>query len=204
MLCAPAAVTSCTPTVTVTHFGFERGRLRLYVARAALNENDHLPGSPGVVPKVLLLGLGNDILTDDAIGLEVAQRLRDKLSDHPGIDIRGTTEMGLALLDFITGYSAVVIVDSIQTGKAAPGSVHELDAGALQQLTGRTPHFVGVSETLALGRELGLAMPEQVKIFAVEVEDPFTLGTELSPALQAALPAIVDRVCAALELMLKS
>ena len=144
--------------------------------------------------RVLLLGLGNDILTDDAVGLAVVQRLQEKLADHPIIDVRQTTEMGLALLDFITGYSAVVIVDSIQTGGAAPGTLHELDAGALQQLTGRTPHFVGVGETLALGRQLGLPMPEQVSIFAVEVEDPFTLGTKLSPALDEALPGIVQRV----------
>jgi hydrogenase maturation protease len=107
--------------------------------------------------------------------------------------------MGLALLDYITGYSTVVIVDSIQTGKAPPGFLHELDAAALTQLTGRTPHFVGVSETLALGRHLGLAMPEQVKIFAIEVEDPFTLGTALTPALQAALPGLVARIRSALQ-----
>jgi hydrogenase maturation protease len=110
--------------------------------------------------------------------------------------------MGLALLDFITGYRAVVIVDSIQTGKAAPGSIHELDAAALNHLTGRTPHFVGVSETLALGRQLGLVMPEQVRIFAIEVEDPFTLGTSLTPALQAALPGIVSRIRAAVQRLL--
>ena len=152
---------------------------------------------------ILLLGLGNDILTDDAVGLHVVRQLQSALAGHPAIDVRETTEMGLALLDFITGYATVVIVDAIQTGRAAPGFLHELDAGALQQLTGRTPHFVGVSETLALGRQLGLAMPAQVKIFAVEVEDPFTLGTAMTPALQAALPGIVDRVrCALLASLL--
>jgi hydrogenase maturation protease len=85
-------------------------------------------------------------------------------------------------------------VDSIQTGKAPPGFLHELDATALTQLTGRTPHFLGVSETLTLGRKLGLPMPEQVRIFAIEVEDPFTLGTGLTPSLQAALPGIVARI----------
>jgi hydrogenase maturation protease len=89
-------------------------------------------------------------------------------------------------------------VDSIQTGREAPGLVHELEAVALTQLTGRTPHFLGVSETLALGRRLGLAMPERVKIFAIEVEDPFTLGTALGPALEAALPGIVERIAAVL------
>ena len=153
---------------------------------------------PDTKKKVLLLGLGNDILTDDAIGLHVVRRLQGQLAGYPAIDIRETTEMGLALLDYIVGYSAVVIVDSIQTGREAPGFVHELDTAALSQLTGRTPHFLGVSETLALGRQLGLAMPERVKIFAVEVEDPFTLGTALGPALEAALPRILERIAAAL------
>jgi hydrogenase maturation protease len=158
------------------------------------------PASPA--SRLLLLGLGNDILTDDAVGLHVVHELQRDLADHPSIDCRETTEMGLALLDFITGYRAVAIVDSIQTGKEAPGFLHELDAPALNQLTGRTPHFVGVSETLALGKHLGLAMPEQVRIFAIEVEDPFTLGTILTPALQAALPGIVARIRTALQPLL--
>ena len=158
------------------------------------------PASPA--SRLLLLGRGNDILTDDAVGLHVVQALRHELGAHPGIDIYETTEMGLALLDFITGYRTVVIVDSIQTGKVAPGCLHELDAAGLNQLTGRTPHFVGVGETLALGRHLGLAMPEQVRIFAIEVEDPFTLGTVLTPALQAALPGIVQRLSAVLPTLM--
>jgi hydrogenase maturation protease len=153
-------------------------------------------------PRLLLLGLGNDILTDDAVGLHVVHELQRELAGHPAIDFRETTEMGLALLDFITDYRAVAIVDSIQTGKAAPGFLHELDATALNQLTGRTPHFVGVSETLALGKQLGLAMPEQVRVFAIEVANPFTLGTALTPALQAALPGIIARIRTALQHLL--
>jgi hydrogenase maturation protease len=144
--------------------------------------------------KVLLLGLGNDILTDDAIGLNVVRRLRDELADDDCIDVRETMEMGLALLDFMVGYRAVVIVDSIQTGQGPPGTIHEVDAAGLSHLAGRTPHFLGVGDTLALGRRLGLAMPDEVRIIAVEVEDPFTLGTQMTPALQAAVPAVLDRV----------
>ena len=158
--------------------------------------------APSQAPHLLVLGLGNDILTDDAIGLHVVHELQRVLAGHPAIDFRETTEMGLALLDFITGYRAVAIVDSIQTGKEAPGFLHELDATALNQLTGRTPHFVGVSETLAVGKQLGLAMPEQVRVFAIEVEDPFTLGTALTPTLQAALPGIVARIRTALQPLL--
>ncbi len=149
--------------------------------------------------RTLLLGLGNDILTDDAVGLVVVRQLQRTLAANPSIDVRETAEMGLALLDFITGYSVVVIVDSIQTGQAPPGFVHELEAASLKQLTGRTPHFLGVGETLALGRELGLPMPETVKIFAIEVQDPLTLGTQLTEALAAALPGISERISAAVR-----
>jgi hydrogenase maturation protease len=103
------------------------------------------------------------------------------------------------LLDFLTGYGTVVIVDSIQTGQAPPGSLYELNAASLKQLTGGAPHFLGVGETLALGRLLELPMPSEVRIYAVEVEDPFTLGTQLTPALQAALPGIVGRIAAAVR-----
>ena len=171
--------------------------------RTAVNESLTSSESPAPARPLLLLGLGNDILTDDAVGLFVVRELQSELAAHPSIDIRETTEMGLALLDFITGYRTVVIVDSIQTGKAPPGFLHELDASALNQLTGRTPHFVGVGETLALGRQLGLAMPEQVTIFAIEVEDPFTLGTAMTPVLQSALPGIVQRIAVALQTLVQ-
>jgi len=143
---------------------------------------------------VVVPAIAAAVLVGLAVGLHVVHELQRELAEHPALDIRETTEMGLALLDFITGYRTVVIVESIQTGKASPGFLHQLDASALHELTGRTPHFVGVSETLALGQKLGLAMPTLVRIFAIEVEDPFTLGTELTPALQAALPGIVQRI----------
>lgn len=151
---------------------------------------------PDVV-KTLVLGLGNDLLTDDAIGLLVTREVARRLAGDPAVDVRETTEMGLALLDFLVGYERVILVDSIQTGRCPPGTIHDLSPAGLKQLTGRTPHFLGIGETLALGRQLGLAMPRQLRILAVEVGDPFTLGTELTPPLQRALPSIVEVVLAA-------
>jgi hydrogenase maturation protease len=144
--------------------------------------------------KVLILGLGNDILTDDAVGLHVVRELRRRLADEPEIAVEETCEMGLALLDYFVGRHAVIIVDSIQTGRVPPGTIHEVDANELKQLTGHTPHFMGVGETLALGHRLGLTMPERVEIFAIEVGDPFTLGTEMTVAVAGAVPEVLRRL----------
>lgn len=143
---------------------------------------------------VLVLGLGNELLSDDAVGLQVVRALAQAGPGSAGVDLRETSEMGLALLDWLVGYRAAILVDSIQTGKAPPGTVHELEPIELGQLTGRTPHFLGVAETLALGRQLGLPMPEQIRIIAVEVADPFTLGTSMTPAVQQAVPEAARRV----------
>ncbi len=155
------------------------------------------------INEILVLGLGNDILTDDAIGLNVVRQLRTDLADCEGVEVEETMEMGLALLDFMVGYREVIIVDSIQTGKVAPGTIQQVNVNDLACQTQRTPHFLGVGETLALGRLLGLQMPEQVTIFGVEVEDPFTLGTEMTTTLQGALSSVVAAVSDAVQSRLK-
>ncbi|MBN2506532.1 MAG: hydrogenase maturation protease [Verrucomicrobia bacterium] len=146
---------------------------------------------------LLVLGLGNDILTDDAVGLHAARHLARHFDGSHEVHVLETMEMGLALLDFMAGYRNVILVDAIQTGTAPPGTVHEIDPDTVPRLAGRTPHFLGVGETLALGRLLGLPMPERVRIFAVEVADPFTLGTQMTEPLQRALPAVIAAVTAA-------
>jgi len=143
---------------------------------------------------VLVLGLGNDVLTDDAVGLRVAREVRARLEDDARVEVVDCCEMGLGLLDYITGHADLVVVDSVLTGKAPAGTVHEVGERDLPTLPGMSPHFLGVGEILVLGRKLGQPMPERVKIFAIEVADPNTLGEELSPALQACLEPIIARV----------
>jgi hydrogenase maturation protease len=144
--------------------------------------------------KVLVLGLGNDILTDDAVGLHIVQAVGERLAGEPEIEVKGTTEMGLALLDEIANRESVVLVDSVQTGAAPPGHIHELGPEALSGVLTTAPHFLGVGETLALGKMLGLTMPRAVRIFAIEVADPYTLGTKMTPAVERAVAEAVDRV----------
>jgi hydrogenase maturation protease len=145
---------------------------------------------------VLVLGLGNDLLGDDAVGLHVARAVRARLAGLPGCAVRETMEMGLALLDEIVGSEHLLLVDSIETGKAPPGHVHEFDADSLAGRRIGAPHFVGIVETLALGTALGLAMPRDVRVFAIEVKDAYTLSVTLSPGVQASVGAAADRICA--------
>ena len=152
------------------------------------------PPSSFSTRRILVLGLGNNILSDDGVGLCVVRQVRQQLQDKKGIEVRETSEMGLSLLDFVAGFDDLILVDAIQTNQAAPGFVHEMDGADLKILPGGSPHFLGVGEMLALGRQLGLPVPSRVKVLAIEVEDPFTLATNLTSAVQEALPSIIERV----------
>jgi hydrogenase maturation protease len=143
--------------------------------------------------RVLLLGLGNDLLCDDAVGLRVAAAIAER-GPVRGLEVVATTEMGLSLLDLLVGFDRVVIVDSVRTSAMCPGCVREFDEQSLAALRSISPHFAGVGEMLSLGRALGMKMPASTTILAVEVADPLTVSTRMTPALEAALPGIIERV----------
>lgn len=157
------------------------------------------PGASDAPKRRLVVGLGNDILTDDAVGLRIVRQLRTQLPESPSFQVRELCEMGLSLLDEIVGFDEVVLVDAVQTGEASPGFLHEVDANELKLLPTRLPHRFGIGEVLALGRQLGLAVPSRVRVLAVEVADPFTVATEMTCALTQALPRLVQQVVAALS-----
>jgi hydrogenase maturation protease len=151
---------------------------------------------PALPPRVLVLGLGNDILTDDAVGLRIAEGVRASVADMPDIEVKATMEMGLTLLDEIADRECIVLIDSVQTCEAAPGTIHEIDSLELSRVLTTAPHFLGIGETLALGKMLGLDMPRHTRIFAIEVADPYTLGSAMTPAVEAAVAPAIERAAA--------
>jgi len=142
--------------------------------------------------KTLLLGMGNPILTDDAVGVLVVRELRRNLEGAPDLTIvEECSAGGLNILDVIAGYDRLIVVDSIRTGLAAPGSWRRFDGAALADtLHLSSVHDVNFATALALGRQNGMRLPpdDEIHIFAIEVQDNATFGESLTPAVEAALP----------------
>jgi hydrogenase maturation protease len=146
--------------------------------------------------RTLIFGLGNPILTDDAIGWEVARRVYDALADPDSV-LAQEAIAGLECLDLISGYDKVIIIDAIQTKGGQVGNVYKLsldDLKATARLS--SPHDVDLGLACQLGQALNVPMPAEIKIYAVEVADPYSFGEELSPPLKEALPNIVSTIIA--------
>ena len=87
-----------------------------------------------------------------------------------------------------------MLLDAIQTGQVAAGFVHQFDLAELKVIPVCSPHFLGIGEVLGLGRELGLKVPNRVRVFAVEVQDPFTVSQRMTAALEEMMPRLVREV----------
>lgn len=160
---------------------------------------------PAMTTRLRVLCLGNELLADDAFGHVVADRLVCELSknageESPGATARADIEViksslaGLGLLDELTGAPRLIVIDSVQTGNAPPGTLHILHEDDLKTPAGPSPHYFGIFESLGLARRLGLPAPEEVIILAVETADCTTLGGNMHPAVLAAIPNVVQRV----------
>jgi len=145
--------------------------------------------------RILVLGLGNDLMADDAIGHLAVRELAPRLAGRA--TVAATPLHGLALLDEMTGYDAAVVLDAACTGRHPVGEVHEIDPASLKRVAAPTPHFAGLPEMLDFAERLALDFPRRVRIVVVEVLDACTIGGSMTPAVRRALPELCARVEAA-------
>ena len=142
-------------------------------------------------PRILVLGLGNDILGDDAVGLLAARRLRALLPES--VDVVESGGSGLDLLDVLEGYDRAILLDAILTGKHPPGTILEFSAEDFKKDDCPSPHYAGLPTVIQLAESLGIRFPSIFQIVAVEVENPYEVLEGLSQPVETALPAIIER-----------
>ena len=145
--------------------------------------------------RTLILGMGNPIISDDSVGIRVAERLEERLRGREDVTVISTSTSGLTLVDLISGYDRVVVVDSIQTQGGKPGTIYRLSPDSFDQAQhAATLHGVGLLGALALGKSLELDMPGEVVLFAIEAQDIVTFGEQCTPEVEAAIPLAEDMV----------
>lgn len=149
--------------------------------------------------KILVLGLGNPILTDDGVGIEVVRALKPRV-DNPQVTLHESSLGGLNLLDILVGYDRAIIVDAIQTRDGTTGEVYHLRSDDFEPcLHVSCAHDVDFATVLELGRMMGLRLPRDIAIVAVEVQDVTTFGEKCTPVVQVAVNTAVDMVLRELE-----
>jgi hydrogenase maturation protease len=140
---------------------------------------------------IVVLGVGNTLLTDDGVGVRVVQALAEDAAEsgdaRPIIYHDGGT-IGLALLPLIEDAHSVILVDAANFGGAL-GEVRRFEGEAMDALLRAkrsTPHEIAVSDLIQTAELIG-AKPPRRALVAIQVGD-VTLGAEPQPVVKAAEP----------------
>jgi hydrogenase maturation protease len=138
----------------------------------------------------LVIGVGNALRGDDAAGLQVARRLREREFENTH-ESSGETA---SLMELWQGVDAVLLADAAQSG-AEPGTVTRLDVSTRplpSAFLHCSTHAFGVAEAVELSRSLG-SLPPRVIVFGIEGKN-FEHGAPLSPEVETGVRKAVEMI----------
>ena len=144
--------------------------------------------------KTLVLGIGNDILTDDGIGPKIINDLKI-LERSPELIFESTTLGGLEILEIIKDYERVIIIDAIRTQDGQPGKIYFFTPADFKEtLHLSNLHDINFLTALELGKKLGIPMPEEIHIIAIEILEDQVFGTSFTPVIEEKYYKIMQSV----------
>ncbi|SDW88672.1 HyaD/HybD family hydrogenase maturation endopeptidase [Thiocapsa roseopersicina] len=150
-------------------------------------------------PTTLILGLGNVLMTDEAVGAEVVRQLEQESDpDAPLVFIDGGT-LSFTLALPIGDCPRLIVVDAAAMGEP-PGSVRVFEGEAMDRqlsVNAKTVHEVSLSDLMDIAR-LTDTLP--LKRALIGIEPGFVgWGDRLTPAVEAAIPDAIARIRSLLD-----
>ncbi|MCG2826944.1 MAG: hydrogenase maturation protease [Thermoplasmatales archaeon] len=139
----------------------------------------------------LILGIGNPVLGDDAVGIIVANKVKEK--NLKNVDVETANTIGLEIINIISDYDRVFVVDAIKTGNGKAGEIHKFGSENLRQTMRHSVHDIDLSTMLKTGEKLGIKMPEII-IYGVEVDNIDRFKEGLSKDVEVAVPTLVEKI----------
>lgn len=144
--------------------------------------------------KTLILGLGNEILSDDGIGPKLITDLSRMIVD-PDLHFKVTTCGGLEIMESIPDFERVIFIDAIRTRNGNPGDVYYFIPSDFRE-TGNLSsiHDVNFLTALKLGNILEMNLPSDLHIIAVEIIEDLVFSEQLTPVLNEKYPRVLEEV----------
>ncbi len=147
---------------------------------------------------IVLLGVGNILLTDEGLGIHVVNELRRNYTFTPAITIIDGGTMGMELLSYMRGMKKLLLVDAI-SGEGKPGTIYEFVHDELEDYFTEhiSVHEVGMQDILRI-RAIQEDPLEDAVVVGVEPET-LDVGFEPSSVVQQSLPEVKERVLSVLK-----
>jgi hydrogenase maturation protease len=142
---------------------------------------------------ILVLGLGNTIMTDDGFGVKAVTTLSSRYRYEGPVKLLDGGTLGLDLLPQLENIEKLLIVDALDM-RAQPGEVFRIEGEDVPRAFASklSVHQMGLQDLLAVA-ELQGHVPQELVVWGVQPEC-IEMGTELTDVVAAALPTVVDHL----------
>lgn len=142
---------------------------------------------------ILVLGVGNLLLTDEGIGVRTVEALLEDYHFPPEVEVVDGGTAGMELLEIIANKKQLILIDAVNTG-AAPGTLVSLEGEEVPALFRNriSPHQLGISDLLGVMLLTG-ETPECFTLFGV-VPYSMETGVELSDGMKPLKTKLVEKV----------
>ncbi|KFN19559.1 HyaD/HybD family hydrogenase maturation endopeptidase [Aeromonas bestiarum] len=141
----------------------------------------------------LILGVGNLLLSDEAVGVRLVEALGREYRFAPGIELLDGGTAGMELLDAMASRDHIILADAVRSGNP-PGTVVTLQGEEIPTLFGRkiSPHQLGLADVLSALHMTGES-PKRLTLIGVEPES-LEPRIGLTPVVVAAMGEAKDRI----------
>ena len=143
---------------------------------------------------VVVIGLGNLLLSDEGIGIHLIRKLSEHQDKFPSVEFIDAGTGGMTVLHLIANRKKAVIIDCVKMGKK-PGAIKQFepaDVQTVKKMTHFSLHEADILRIIELSRQLG-ECPDQIVIFGIEPES-LELGQNLSKTLSDRIDLYIDTI----------
>ena len=144
---------------------------------------------------VLVLGLGNILLSDEGAGIRAVEELEERYDLSDSVEIIDGGTMGLELLPYFEERSHILIIDAVKTGKK-PGTIVRIENPSAFFQQKSSPHQIGLADVIGIAA-ITDNLPQNITLFGIEPQQLST-GLSFSAAVGQNLSRLVDLVVAEL------
>ncbi len=148
--------------------------------------------------KTAIMGFGNPVRSDDAIGIYVIEELQKKIGEHTSISIFDMGTAAFEVLFGLKGHQKIILVDAVINSNEPVGSLFKVPAEEVLQAPEENPlvflHSMKWSQALSYAKKILLdEYPEDIQVYLIAVENT-KLEVELSKEVKEAGDKVVNLI----------
>ncbi len=140
--------------------------------------------------KILILGIGNTLLSDEGVGVHALHQLRCEYADQPDICFLDGGTLGFTLAAPIGETDHLIVLDAAQLN-APPGTVRVFVDAAMDEFVGygkSNAHEIGLTDLLSIAHLSG-QLPRRRALIGIQPEH-IGLGEFPTATIARAMPQI--------------